>query len=119
MSRLDQEEIDLFNGLIYQYLLDYPHKDLVGVTAKELREHYGLSPKNSDKFAVVLCRYQRLFYLVGQDRDGDEEGEGHIPRVRYYISLKKPNQTAQPECANPIAHGRNRAAARNLQGTLS
>jgi len=104
MSRLDQEEIYLFNGLIYQYLLDHPHQDLVGVTARELREHYGLSPKNSYKFSAVLCKYPRLFYLIGRGSEDGEGGESRFPQVRYYISLKKPHKSAQPHNTKQIAN---------------
>lgn len=95
MSRLNQEEIYLFNGLIYQYLLDHPDEDCIGVTARELREHYGLSPRNSYKFAAVLCKYQRLFYLIDHDRTVNAGAHGSTSRVRYYISLKNPKRRAQ------------------------
>lgn len=103
MSRLDQEEIFLFNGLVYQFLLDHPHEDLVGVTAKELREHYGLSPKTSYKFSAVLGKYQRLFYLVGQDRS-DAAGAGQSSRVRYFISLRNPDAKARTRRAGQMSH---------------
>jgi hypothetical protein len=103
MSQLDQEEIFLFNGLIYQYLLDYPHEDLVGVTARELREHYGLSPKNSYKFSAVLCKYPRLFHLIDQERDGGAEGNGHTPHIRYYISLEEPTSRARRIAVSQVA----------------